>query len=45
MPTEDDAADLLGHADAAMLIAKRTGKGQVVLVAQPLPGRPAADER
>jgi diguanylate cyclase (GGDEF)-like protein/PAS domain S-box-containing protein len=36
LPTEDDAADLLGHADAAMLVAKRTGKGQVVLVAEPL---------
>jgi diguanylate cyclase (GGDEF)-like protein/PAS domain S-box-containing protein len=45
LPTEDDAADLLGHADAAMLIAKRTGKGQVVLVAQPIPGRPPADAR
>jgi diguanylate cyclase (GGDEF)-like protein/PAS domain S-box-containing protein len=38
LPSEDDAADLVGHADAAMLVAKRTGKGQVVLVAQPLQG-------
>ncbi|MFN8168551.1 MAG: diguanylate cyclase [Candidatus Nanopelagicales bacterium] len=38
-PTETDAADLVGHADAAMLVAKRSGKGQVVLVAEPLPGR------
>lgn len=38
-PTEDDAADLVGHADAAMLVAKKSGKGQVVLVAEPLDGR------
>ncbi len=36
-PTESDARDLVGHADAAMLVAKKTGKDQVVLLARPLP--------
>jgi diguanylate cyclase (GGDEF)-like protein/PAS domain S-box-containing protein len=34
-PTERDALDLVGHADAAMLVAKRSGKDQVVLIARP----------
>jgi diguanylate cyclase (GGDEF)-like protein/PAS domain S-box-containing protein len=37
-PTETDAADLVGHSDAAMLVAKRSGKGQVVLMTRALPG-------
>ena len=36
-PTEREAADLVGHADAAMLVAKKRGKAQVALVKTPMP--------
>jgi diguanylate cyclase (GGDEF)-like protein/PAS domain S-box-containing protein len=44
-PTERDALDLVGHADAAMLVAKRSGKDQVVLIARPRPAGGAVDDQ